>query len=145
MSFLDSPWIYIAVPGALIAILILIKINQEKTEEHTDNNESILSPDEIPAFTQPLTPYESTETPDQSGPVTRSIAPQETPTKPIPRADAEAPDSEKPADCQHYMGFLYMRKGPERAQIPTECYQCQKLLRCLYSPTIMEKVYGNGN
>ena len=142
MSSLEPLWIYIAVPGALIAILILIKINQEKAEQH---NDSILLPDEIPAFTQPLPPDETNEIPNEPEPVTQTITPQEAPTKPEPPTDTEASDDEKPAECAHYLGFLYMRKGPERAQIPSECYQCQKLLRCLYSPKIMEKVYGNGN
>ena len=142
MSSLESLWIYITVPAALIAALVLIKLKLQKPKKHID---SILLPDEIPAFTQPLLPDETDEIPNEPEPVTQTIAPQEAPTKPEKRTDTEASDDEKPAECPHYLGFLYMRKGPERAQIPSECYQCQKLLRCLYSPRIMEKVYGNGN
>ncbi len=54
----------------------------------------------------------------------------------------EASDNEKPAGCTHELGYLYKRKGLESSHIPTECYGCQKLLRCLYSPSIIEKVYG---
>lgn len=140
MSSLEPLWIYITVPAAIITALVLIKLKLQKPEKHID---SIFLPDEIPAITQPLTPDESDETTDESEPVTQTIASQEAPTKPEPPTETEASDDEKPAECAHYLGFLYMRKGPERAQIPAECYQCQKLLRCLYSPRIMEKVYGS--
>jgi len=48
----------------------------------------------------------------------------------------------KPENCANYLGYLYFKKAPDQTHIPSECYNCKKLLRCLYSPNVIEKVYG---
>lgn len=48
----------------------------------------------------------------------------------------------KPTDCDKFLGYLYLKKAPSETRIPSECYNCPKLLQCLYSPRIIEKVYG---
>lgn len=139
MSSIESLWIYVAVPAALITTLVLIKLRLQKAEKMIDKMPFPEDKDEIAQSLPPSNKRDSIK--EKSNKTTQSIA--RTPVRPEPPTDTEASDDEKPADCPHYMGFLYMRKGPENAHIPTECYQCRKLLRCLYSPRIMEKVYGN--
>jgi hypothetical protein len=142
MSSPESLWIYIAIPAALVAALVLIKLKLQKTEKTIDDTPL---PEEENEIRRLLQHDETNEIPDEPATVTRKMTNREAPVRPEPPpTDTEDSDEEKPAECPHYMGFLYMRKGPESAHIPNECYQCQRLLRCLYSPRIMEKLYGNG-
>jgi len=48
----------------------------------------------------------------------------------------------KPENCANYLGYLYFKKAPDQTHIPSECYNCKQLLKCLYSPNVIEKVYG---
>jgi len=63
---------------------------------------------------------------------------EETKTKP----ETETSEKAKPLGCNNYLGYLYMKKAPNETHIPTECYNCPDLLKCLYSPVVVEKVYG---
>jgi len=64
---------------------------------------------------------------------------KETRTLPEISEDTMSPDS---LQCPHYLGYLYLKKDPDIVYIPNECYNCRKLLQCLYSPNVIEKVYG---
>jgi len=120
---IDPLWIYIVVPAVLISILVLIRIRQERINKQVGN-----------AFTgeeeegvQPLEKEDARESP---------VEVKQTSDKP------KLSEETTSKDCPHYLGYLYMKKGPDTAYIPNECYGCRKLLQCLYSPNIIEKVYG---
>lgn len=120
----DLFWIYFIVPAATVTALILIKIRQEKMNRRRAN------------------PPEKEE--KQKGtPQNHAEASRET------LAEGEKSQTEtdssrrpKPEGCPNYLGYLYMRKASERTHIPVECYNCRELLKCLYSPVVVEKVYG---
>lgn len=115
-----EPWIYIAVPTFLVALLILIKRKQEKIHEYIEPQ------------------YAETErvaqTPTSKAPSRTSVQAEETPS--------QTHEKERPHNCPHYLGYLYMKKSPDSTQILNECYGCEKLLQCLYSPNVVEKLYG---
>jgi len=121
---IDPLWIYIVVPTVLIFILVLIRLRQEKMDKRVDN--AITKEEEEEA--QP--PHEREVT---------SVGSVE-----IEKAQTEPKLSEDKGaqGCPHYLGYLYMKKGRDSTYIPNECYGCRKLLECLYSPTVIEKVYG---
>jgi hypothetical protein len=123
MFTLDSLWIYIAVPAIIIFTLLVIKLKQKKPIK-TVNGSSANGKNERVRSSENEVPTESL------------LKPEET------QARSESPDKTRPQDCPHYLGYLYMNKAPDRSHIPTECYSCVKLLQCLYSPNIIEKVYG---
>jgi hypothetical protein len=119
----DPLWVYIAVPAVLISILVLIKLKQEKTAKRVEDASMVEEREEA-------NPLEKETAGDSLEDV------RETQEKP------ESSEKTKPQDCPYYLGYLYMQKAPDRTHIPSECYSCQKLLQCLYSPHVMEKVYG---
>jgi len=124
---IDPLWIYVGVPAALVSILVLIKLRQEK------RNKSVAS-----SFTVEKEEEEAAEVRhDERGAIEESpVEVEETTAEPQPSQEG------KPQDCPHYLGYLYMRKASEKTHIPSECYNCRKLLQCLYSPNIIQKVYG---
>lgn len=125
MFTIDPLWVYIAVPAALVSILILIKLRQKEVNK---------TPTELPSAKR-----EEVQTSEDKD------------TKESPNEIKEAqtaPETEqkiKPHGCLNYLGYLYMKKAPNEAHIPTECYNCHDLLKCLYSPVVVEKVYGEQN
>jgi len=118
----DPMWIYIAAPAAVVSTLILIKIRQRRTHQH-----GIAFKEQS---REPLHPSKR-EAKGNSAEHFKKAQPR-----------LEVPDEPKPDNCQHYLGYLYMQKAPEKTHIPTECYNCRKLLQCLYSPKVIEEVYG---
>jgi len=120
---IDPMWAYIAVPVALVSILVLIKLRQGKTDEGA-----------VCVFTEEE--KEEVRTVEKEATEESSVEVKEPQEKPETSAET------KPQDCPNYLGYLYMRKAPDRNHIPTECYHCSRLLRCLYSPNVIEKVYG---
>jgi len=120
---IDPLWIYIGAPTVLVSILILIKLRQEKIDKHIAS-----------AFAEEG--KEEAGLPEKEATGESSVEVKENQEKP------ESSEEMKPQDCPNYLGYLYMKKAPNRTHIPTECYNCRKLLQCLYSPSIVEKVYG---
>jgi len=113
---IDLLWLYIGAPVVLVSILILIKLRQGKMNKRIAG-----------AFTE----EGKKEVKGES-----LVEVKETQAKP------ESSDETKPQGCSHYLGYLYMSKAPDKTHIPTDCYNCRKLLQCLYSPSVIEKVYG---
>jgi hypothetical protein len=120
---IDPLWVYIAVPAVMISILVLIKLRQEKTGKRVASASMVEEKEEA-------NPLEK----ETAGESLEDV--RETQEKP------ESSEEKKPQDCPNYLGYLYMKKAPDRTHIPSECYSCPKLLQCLYSPHVMEKVYG---
>jgi hypothetical protein len=126
MSLEESLWLYITVPALIVTSLIIIKLaqlrmnKQEKSDVKANGIQIRKIPKPQPMIQKGL-----------SAPI-GNIQPEET------KQDVQ----DKPPNCQKYLGYLYMRQGSERACIPTECYDCRRLLQCLYSPNVIEKVYG---
>jgi len=123
MSSIDSWWVYLTIPVILVSLLVLIKLRQERTGKRMAYQSAEVGKEEA----QLLEKETAVESLVEAG---------ETEAKP------EVSEETKPQDCPNYLGYLYMRKGSERAYIPSECYNCPKLLKCLYSPNVIEKVYG---
>ncbi len=54
-------------------------------------------------------------------------------------------------NCPQYFGYLHdivrphplFKMNPEKSSFPKQCYGCPKLIECFYSPTIVERIYGN--
>jgi len=119
----DPMWVYIGAPTIVVSILILIKLRQERIGQRAESafkgeEEEGERPSEEEAKENGLVKVNDT------------------------RAEPEFSGEKGSNDCSHYLGYLYMKKAPERTHIPTECYNCRKLLQCLYSPNVIEKVYG---
>jgi len=125
MPSLEPLWIYILVPAVLVSLLILIRLKQVKTSNKPD-------------ITLPKQGEEEGTKASQ-----RELA-GENQTKPekTQRNSPEVADKAKPKDCPNFLGYLYLKKAPDRSHIPNECYNCPRLLQCLYSPNVIEKVYG---
>jgi len=120
---IDPLWVYIGVPAVLVSILVLMKLRQGKMDEGAASALAEEEKGEVQATERGATEESLVEV-------------KETQEKP------ETSEDTKPQNCLNYLGYLYMRKAPDRNHIPTECYNCRKLLQCLYSPNVMEKVYG---
>ncbi len=53
--------------------------------------------------------------------------------------------------CPQYFGYLHdivrphplFKMNAEGSSFPKECYGCPKLIECFYSPTIVQRIYGN--
>jgi len=120
---IDLLWLYIGAPAVLVSILILIKLRQEKMNKRiagafVEEEKEAVRPSEKETKTESLVEVEENQ------------------------AKPESSGETKPQGCSHYLGYLYMSKAPDRTHIPTDCYNCRKLLQCLYSPNVIEKVYG---
>jgi len=120
---IDPLWVYIGVPAVLVSMLVLIKLRQGKKDKGATSVFAEEEKEEVPATEKEATKESLVEV-------------KETQEKP------ESSEDTKPQNCPNYLGYLYMRKNNERNHIPSECYNCSKLLRCLYSPNIIERVYG---
>jgi len=123
MFSIDPLWVYIVVPTALVSILILIKLRQKKMDK--------ISADELPSA-------EREEVQTREDKATRESLNENEEAQTVPETEQKM----KPHGCLNYLGFLYMKKAPNETHIPTECYNCHDLLKCLYSPVVVEKVYG---
>ena len=128
MSPTDYMWLYISVPAIIVSALVLIKLQQERNSRFV--NKTFQKKESV----KKMHPFE-TEVKTNKEHLQRIHEIQQPETKTVDDAD-------KPPDCPHYLGYLYMRKAPDKANIPSECYNCRRLLRCLYSPNVIEKVYG---
>ena len=120
---IDPLWVYIAVPTVLVSILILIKLGQKEM-------------DKVLASEFPSEEKEEVRTREEEAKKESLTEVKEAQTAP------ETSEKTKPHGCLNYLGYLYMKKAPNEAYIPTECYNCPDLLKCLYSPVVVEKVYG---
>lgn len=111
---LEFLWIYIAVPAALISVLVFIRLSQEKKAGKSSRiSRTEDKKEEIRASERDLAENNF----DRSGMI-------------------------KPENCPQFLGYLYLRKAEGGNDILSECYNCPKLLQCLYTPNVMEKVYG---
>lgn len=128
MSPTDYMWLYISVPAIIVSALVLIKLQQER------NSRLVNSTFQEKANAKKMNSLKIEEKSNKER-LQRIHETQQPETKTVDDAD-------KPPDCPHYLGYLYMRKAPDKANIPSECYNCRRLLRCLYSPNVIEKVYG---
>lgn len=120
---IDPLWVYIVVPAVLVSILVLIKLRQEKVSKRVES-----------AFTREEEEKVLASKKEARGEDLVEV--RGTQTKP------EFSEETRSKNCPHYLGYLYMKRAPDRTHIPPECYNCRDLLRCLYSPRVMEKVYG---
>jgi len=120
---IDPSWAYVGVPAVLVSILVLIKLRQEKTDENVESESSGEGIEEVHPTKKEAAGESSVEVKE-------------------PQAKPESSEETKPENCSHYLGYLYMQKAPDKTHIPSECYGCRKLLQCLYSPRVMEQVYG---
>jgi len=120
MLTIESLWIYIVVPTALISVLVLIKLRQEKMGKRVDNE------------------FKKEGARSSEKEATRKVAVEKEKTQ----TQVQSSEEKGSKDCPHYLGYLYMKKGRDSTYIPNECYGCHKLLQCLYSSNIIEKVYG---
>ena len=118
----DPLWAYVGVPVILVSILILIKFRQEKMEKRVERTYTKEVKEETgtheAAKEKGLNEFEGARRKPQTSGETR------------------------PQGCSNYLGYLQKRKAPDRTHIPTECYNCPDLLKCLYSPAVVGKVYG---
>lgn len=128
MSPTDYMWLYISVPAIIVSALVLIKLQQER------KNRLVNSTFQENANAEKMNSLK-TEGKSNKEHLQLFHETQQLETKTVD-------DSEKPPNCPHYLGYLYMRKASDKANIPSECYNCRRLLRCLYSPNVIEKVYG---
>jgi len=122
---IDPLWVYVAVPAVLVSLLIMIKLGQKEMDKILSNE-------------YPEEEVEQMRTHEEKTTGAGSSQVDETETKP----ENETSEKPKPPGCNNHMGYLYMKKAPNETHIPTECYNCPDLLKCLYSPVIVEKVYG---
>ena len=129
MSPTDHMWLYISVPVIIVSVLVFIKLQQGR------NSKLVNSAFQEKTNTKEAHPALKTEGKNSKEHLQRIHETHQPETKTVD-------DTDKPSDCPHYLGYLYMRKAPDRANIPSECYNCRRLLRCLYSPNVIEKVYG---
>ena len=120
---IDPLWVYIAVPAVLVSMLILIKLGQREMDKIIANASINDENEEVGIHKEEA---------EEEG----VIEAEETQEKP------ETPEKIKPQGCANYLGYLYMKKAPNETHIPIECYNCPDLLKCLYSPAVVEKVYG---
>jgi len=121
---IDPLWAYIGVPVVVVSILVLIKILQAKMDKRVAS-----------AFSE-VKEEEEVRPPEKEDTEEGSVEIKETRERPDFSMERGS------QNCPHYLGYLYMKKAPERTLIPSECYECRKLLQCLYSPSVIEKVYG---
>jgi len=119
---MDPLWIYIAVPAALVSILILIKLRQKEVHKTIADSPSVEK--------EEVQTHEDKTTKESLNKINKA------------RTRSETEQKIKPHGCLNYLGYLYMKKAPNETRIPTECYNCHDLLKCLYSPVVVEKVYG---
>lgn len=128
MVGLEPFWIYILVPVALVSVLLLIKLGQARNAGKISESADV--PDKEGAQIQgPKAPKA------QSGKLdNREKTRQGSSTKSM--------EHEIPQNCSNFLGYLFLKKAPERSHIPNECYNCSKLLQCLYSPNVIDEVYG---
>jgi hypothetical protein len=126
MSLEESLWLYVTVPALLVISLIIIKLAQLRMNKQ-ERSDVKVNGIQIRKVSKPQPVAQK----GLSAPV-GNIQQEET------KGDVQ----EKPPNCQKYLGYLYMRQGAEKLSIPTECYDCRRLLQCLYSPNVIERVYG---
>ena len=120
---IDSMWVYIAVPAVLVSVLILIKLGQKEMDKVLASEFPSETKEEVGTCEEEATQESLTEVNEAQ----TALGTQE---------------KTKPQGCLNYPGYLYMKKAPNETHIPTECYNCHDLLKCLYSPVVVEKVYG---
>ncbi len=119
----DLLWLYIAVPTVVVSVLVLIKLRQRKAGQGVAKRKP-----NVRGAEKMQVPLEAAGHSDLA-----SKAEERMP---------ESPNEPKPENCTHYLGYLYLKKAPTQTPIPAECYNCVKLLKCLYSPNVIETVYG---
>jgi len=126
MSLAENLWLCITVPALLVTSLVFIKLAQLRMNKHKENDlgkvRNLLK--KVPT-SEPLVSEEHAASMNNND-----------------LAERKRDNQDKPENCQKYLGYLYMRQASEKTHIPTECYDCRKLLQCMYSPNVIERVYG---
>jgi len=121
----DLLWIYVGVPAVVVSALVLIKLAQRKAGRSVaERKRSVEAAEETQALPKNA---------DRRGSASKVIADE---------IRSDSSKDPKPENCANYLGYLYSKKAPDQTHIPSECYNCKMLLRCLYSPNVIEKVYG---
>jgi len=128
LSPTDYLWLYITVPAIIVSVLVLIRFIQRKMSKPASETFRDKQNKKEVYFVK-----NQGESDREHLKRIREAQPQETGT---------VNNAEKPPNCPHYLGYLYMSKTIDRANIQNECYNCRKLLQCMYSPNVIEKVYG---
>jgi hypothetical protein len=122
----EDLWLCIAIPALIVASLILIKLAQLRINKQAGSEVKIHE-------------IQIRETSAPKLVVQKGLS---APVGNYPQGEPKPNMQDKPENCQKYLGYLYMRQASEKTHIPTECYNCRKLLQCMYSPNVIEKVYG---
>ena len=112
----------ILAPVVLVSFLILVKIRQKKTDRKLEK-----------ASKSPTANRESKSPTEDAQTIQKFL------------------EETKQNKCPQYFGYLHdivrphplFKINPEDSSFPEECYGCPKLIECLYSPTIVQRVYGN--
>lgn len=112
----------ILAPVVLVSLLILVKIRQEKTDRRLEK-----------ASKSPTANRQS-----------------ESPIEEQNQTIKKRAEETKHDKCPHYFGYLHnsarahppIKTIPEDSSLPEECYGCPKLIECLHSPTIVQRIYG---
>lgn len=125
---LDPLWVCISVPTIIILLLILVKLRKIKINPR------------VSAWAERIADELASQEKEAMLP-TKGIAENDL-SEVRKTTNVESSEETKPSGCTKFLGYLYLRKAPSETDVPSECYNCPKLLQCLYSPRIIEKVYG---
>jgi len=134
LSF-NSFWPYVNVAINLVLVLILIKLQLVLRKLRTENID-IRKLTWAKRAADALVLQHGRVKPQEKEAADETVIRKETQD---PASSAET----KPTDCDKYLGYLSKNKSVGETGIPNECYSCPKLLRCFYSPSVIEKVYGD--
>jgi hypothetical protein len=122
----ENLWLCITVPAFIVASLVFIKLAQQRISKQTENQ------------------LRRAQIQNRKLPISKPVVSEEysSSMRNGQQAERKRDNQDKPQNCQKYLGYLYMRQASEKTHIPTECYDCRKLLQCMYSPNVIERVYG---
>ena len=126
MSLEENLWLYVTVPALIVTSLIFIKLAQLRMNRQARSNAKV---DKI----------QIRKAPKPQPVVQKGLS---APVGNYQQEETKRDVQDKPPNCQKYLGYLYMRQAAEKAYIPTDCRDCRRLLQCLYSPNVIERVYG---
>jgi hypothetical protein len=125
---LDPLWFCISVPATIIFLLILVKLGQRKIKPRVSAWTERVDDGQASQHKKTLIPKRAIDE-EGLGEVTNP-------------SNAESPEDPKLGSCTKFLGYLYLKNAPSETRVPNECHNCPKFLQCLYSPCIIEKVYG---
>lgn len=135
MLSVDSFWPYVNVAINLVLVLTLIKLGLILRKLRAENID-IRKLSWVKRAADAFVLQHKRVMPPEKEMLDENITPVEE------NANSASPAETKPTDCDKFLGYLHKSKSLGETGIPNECYSCPKLLRCFYSPGVIEKVYG---